>query len=236
MHGGLISYALLAALATALLYAATTDLRRREIDNWLNAAVAAGAPVYWLTSGLGLTAIAFQIGLALVTFLVACGLFAARQMGGGDVKLLTALALWFVPGSFAQVLALMILVGGAASIALAVYNMGRLPGESLRDGVATGAAMLWVLILCAIVFGLATGRPLIDAQAAQALLAWLPKGWLLAVIGLLLLALIVVGLRHIFRRQQGAIAIPYGVAIAGAGLWVIGQSALATPLAAVSFQ
>jgi prepilin peptidase CpaA len=157
-------------------------------------------------------------------------------MGGGDVKLLTALALWFVPGSFAQVLALMILVGGAASIALAVHNMGRLPGESLRDGIATLAAMLWVLILCAIVFGLATGRPLIDAEAAQALFAWLPTGWLLAAIGLLFLALIVVGLRHIFRRQQGAIAIPYGVAIAAAGLWVIGQSALATPLATVSFQ
>lgn len=39
-------YGLVGLLAIALLYAAFTDIRRRQIDNWLNAAIALLAPVY----------------------------------------------------------------------------------------------------------------------------------------------------------------------------------------------
>ena len=88
-------YLLLGGLAIALLVAAFTDIRRRQIDNWLNAAIAAGAPLYWWASGLSLwPGVAWQLGVAAVTLVVLAGLFAIRAMGGGDVKLLTALALW----------------------------------------------------------------------------------------------------------------------------------------------
>jgi len=223
MLGGLISYALLAALATALLFAAVTDLRRREIDNWLNAGIALAAPLYWLAAGLDWVTVLFQIVLALLTFLVACALFAMRQMGGGDVKLLTALALWFVPGSFVQLVIIMGVIGGAASIAMAVSNMQRLPGESLRDSVSTVVAALWVLGACALAYGTATGQPMIASAAIGTLL---PAGWLLALAGIVVLGLFVFGMRHIIQRQRGAIAIPYGVAIAAAGLWVLVQDAL----------
>jgi prepilin peptidase CpaA len=69
MSGVLISYALLAALATGLLIAAFTDLRRREIDNWLTGAIAIGAPLFWLASGTSMLDIGFHVGLALITFL-----------------------------------------------------------------------------------------------------------------------------------------------------------------------
>jgi prepilin peptidase CpaA len=46
MQGGLLSYGLLGALAIALLIAAVTDIRRREIDNWLNGVIALGAPLF----------------------------------------------------------------------------------------------------------------------------------------------------------------------------------------------
>jgi len=223
MLGGLISYALLAALATALLFAAVTDLRRREIDNWLNAGIALAAPLYWLAAGLDWVTVLFQIVLALLTFLVACALFAMRQMGGGDVKLLTALALWFVPGSFVQLVIIMGVIGGAASIAMAVSNMQRLPGESLRDSVSTVVAALWVLGACALAYGTATGQPMIASAAIGTLL---PAGWLLDLAGIVVLGLFVFGMRHIIQRQRGAIAIPYGVAIAAAGLWVLVQDAL----------
>jgi prepilin peptidase CpaA len=230
MLGGLISYALLAALATALLFAAVTDLRRREIDNWLNAAIALSAPLYWLAAGLDWVAVLFQIVLALLTFLVACALFAMRQMGGGDVKLLTALALWFVPGSFVQLIVIMGVIGGAASIAMAVFNMQRLPGESLRDGVSTVVAALWVLGACTLIYGAATGQPMFAPAAIGALLATLPAGWPLAVLGIALLGLLATGMSHIVRRQRGAIAIPYGVAISAAGLWVLAQNTISGPL------
>jgi prepilin peptidase CpaA len=227
MPGGWISYALLAALATALLVAAITDLRRREIDNWLNAAIALAAPLYWLAAGLGWVDVLFQVLLAALTFLFAAALFAMRQMGGGDVKLLTALALWIVPGSFVQLIVIMGVIGGGASVAMAVFNMDRRAGESLRDAISTLVAALWVTGACALAYAAATGRPLIDGRAVS---ASLPQVWLLALLGVVALVLVFIGMSHILRRQRGAIPIPYGVAISAAGLWVLAQGALSADL------
>ena len=98
-----ISYGLLIALAIALVFAAFTDMKRRQIDNWLNAAIALGAPVFWWASGLSLWPdVAIQLGVALAAFAVFAGMFALRMMGGGDVKLLTVLALYFYGGDSLQ--------------------------------------------------------------------------------------------------------------------------------------
>lgn len=94
-------YGLLAALAIALLVAAFTDLRSRQIGNWLNGGIALAAPLFWWASGLTLWPdIALQLSVALGTFAVLAVLFAMGAMGGGDVKLLTALALWIEPVPF----------------------------------------------------------------------------------------------------------------------------------------
>lgn len=144
-----IKYGLLAALAIALLVAAFTDLKSRRIANWLNLAIAAGAPLFWIASGLSLWPdIAMQFGVALGTFAILSVLFALKAMGGGDVKLLTALALWIEPMLFLKLIMMMALLGGVLTIVFA--------------------------------------------------------GW------------------HVMRRRKDRIAIPYGVAIALAGLWVIG--------------
>lgn len=226
MSGGLFSYALLAALATALLVAAFTDLRRREIANGLNAAIALCAPLWWLSMGFGWTAIGFQLALAAVTFVVACILFAIRQMGGGDVKLLTALALWFTPASFAQVVVLMAVIGGGASIAMAALNMKRIPGETLRDALAMAVALAWVWGACAVVYALALQRPLIDAGTVEWIMTAVPQAWMMALAFLLATLIFAYGFTHIMRRQKSRLPIPYGIAIAAAGLWVIGNQAL----------
>ena len=54
MRSELITYGLLGLLAIGLLAAAFTDLKRRQIDNWLNAAIALAAPAFWWASGLDL--------------------------------------------------------------------------------------------------------------------------------------------------------------------------------------
>lgn len=226
MPAGYFSYALLTGLATALVIAAYTDIKRREIDNTLNAAIALAAPVYWLSMGLGWEAIGFQLGLALVTFAIACALFVAGQMGGGDVKLLTALALWFAPASFLQLVVLMAILGGAGSVAMAALNMKREPGESLRDAAATFAAIGWVGLAGAVLFALATGRPLIDGATLQSIRAILPQGWAVGLVALAVLAVFILGFLHIVRRQKSRIPVPYGVAIAVAGLWVLGRHAV----------
>ena len=113
MQGNIFIYGLVGALAIALLVAAFTDIRRRQIDNWLNAAIALGAPAYWWAQGLMLWPdVAMQVGVALLAFVVLAGLFALKVMGGGDVKLLSALALWIAPLDFMRMLLFMSLIGG----------------------------------------------------------------------------------------------------------------------------
>ncbi|HAU22117.1 MAG TPA: peptidase [Erythrobacter sp.] len=143
-----LHYGLLVALAIALLFAAFTDIRERKIANWLNAGIALTAPIFWWTSGLALWPdVAMQFGVALAAFAILTGLFALRMMGGGDVKLLTALALWIEPGSFLKLLIIMALVGGALTIVMGVYHAVRRRRERLAIpyGVAIAIGGLWVI-------------------------------------------------------------------------------------------
>ncbi|MBW8784324.1 MAG: prepilin peptidase [Novosphingobium sp.] len=147
MQGGILAYGLLASLAIALLVAAFTDFRRRQIDNWLNAAVALGAPLFWWASGFTWIDIAWQLGIAAATFAVLAGLFAMRAMGGGDVKLLTALALWLRPQWFLQLMVTMALVGGVLTLAFGAWHIARRRKDRLAVpyGIAIAVAGLWVL-------------------------------------------------------------------------------------------
>jgi Flp pilus assembly protein, protease CpaA len=226
MWGGYISYVLLAALATALLVAAFTDLRRREIDNWLNAGIAMAAPLWWVSIGFGWLDIAFQIGLCLLTFAIACVFFAARQMGGGDVKLLAALALWFTPVSFMQVVTLMAVIGGGASVALAAFNMKRIPGQIFRDGVALGSVLIWLAATSMMAIALAMHRPIIGEQAIGVFSSLLPSTIAVIAAVVAVFAILAQGLSHVVRRQKRRLPVPYGIAIAAAGLWVLGDQTL----------
>ncbi len=147
MQGGILTYALLGALATGLLIAAFTDLRRREIDNWLTAAIALTAPLFWLASGLSLGAVGIQFAIALTTFVILTGLFALNMMGGGDVKLLTALSLWIAPLWYMKLIIVMALVGGVLTLIFGAIHMARRKqGQvAVPYGVAISAAGLWVL-------------------------------------------------------------------------------------------
>ncbi len=143
-----LKYALLAGLAIALLVAAFTDLHSRRIGNWLNAAIALGAPLFWWASGLSLWPdIAWQLGVAAVTFAILALLFALRAMGGGDVKLLTALALWVEPALFFNLVIIMALLGGVLTILFAAWHIMRRRRDRLAIpyGVAISMAGLWIL-------------------------------------------------------------------------------------------
>ena len=143
-----LQYALLVGLAIALVTAAITDLRSRHIANWLTGAVALGAPLFWWASGLSLWPdIALQLAVAVAAFAILAALFAIRAMGGGDVKLLTALALWIAPLQFGQLIVLMALLGGVLTLVFGVRHVLQRRKERLAIpyGVAISAAGLWIL-------------------------------------------------------------------------------------------
>ena len=148
MTGGLLVYGLLAALAIALLGAAISDLRTRLIHNWLTFGIAAAAPLYWWASGLSLwPGVGAQLALGLAAFAVLAGLFAAGAMGGGDVKLLAALALWLPWHPFLELVLIMALLGGVQTLVFAVrHRIARHSGKlEIPYGVAIAGAGLWVI-------------------------------------------------------------------------------------------
>ena len=146
--------------ASALVWAAANDVRFYQIPNLAPAVVAVAfllmatvmRPVFVLT-GLGTGAGVFAVGALL---------FARRLMGGGDVKLLAAAALWCGPGLLAPFALVTSLTGAALAVVMLSPLGRRLPAPptdgwapsgagfaALRQptpfGVAIAAGGLWVL-------------------------------------------------------------------------------------------
>jgi prepilin peptidase CpaA len=150
-------YGLLVALAIALLFAGFTDLRSRRIDNWLNAGIALAAPLFWWACQFSLLpegpslftppSVVMQLAVAGGTFAVLTALFAMGAMGGGDVKLLSALSLWIAPWPFFKLVVMMALIGGVLTILFAAWHVMRRQREKLAIpyGVAIAMAGLWTL-------------------------------------------------------------------------------------------
>jgi prepilin peptidase CpaA len=139
-------YILLGALAIALVFAAYTDWRERIIENWLNLGIALCAPLFWWATGVHLWPdAALQIGLFLLATLLFAGFFALGAMGGGDVKLLGALALWIPPVPFISFLMVMSILGGLLTvIMMARQKLLKLTGPlEVPYGVAISLAALW---------------------------------------------------------------------------------------------
>ena len=139
---------LVSALACGLIYAAATDIKARIIPNPLVVAIAVVAPLYWWATGLLLWPdIGWQLGVAGIVFAIGAGLFALGQMGGGDVKLLTALALWFPPLSMLNLLIIMALIGAALTLFMLIrHKWQKAEGRpEIPYGVAIALAGLWML-------------------------------------------------------------------------------------------
>jgi prepilin peptidase CpaA len=139
---------LIGALAVMLLVAAIGDLRTREISNWLNGAIALLAIPFWWSMGLSLWPdVAIQIGVALGVFLAFALLFHFGAMGGGDVKMVAALALWLPPAAVLTVLVIMSIGGGVLTLAMLIRHRLRKSGEQLEIpyGVAIAFGGLWVI-------------------------------------------------------------------------------------------
>lgn len=221
MPDGAIAYGLLGGLAIALLVAAFTDLKRRQIDNGLTAVVALAAPAYWWAAGYGLSAVAWQVGVAVIVFATCLAVFARGSMGGGDVKLLVALALWLPPMPYFQLLFMMAVVGGAMSIVAGARNLAIEPGERGVRLLVIAATALWLLSSLYVVRVMNGAEPFdLAATAAQVAPAWLGLTLIYGVLAAAI-AVVVVGARTIARRQKSRVPVPYGLAISVAGLWVL---------------
>jgi prepilin peptidase CpaA len=147
MQGG-ISWMLIAILAAALAVAAFGDWRSRTIPNRLNAAIALLAIPFWWANGLALWPdIAVQIGVAAAIFALFALAFRFGAMGGGDVKLVAALALWLPAGAVLKLLVIMSIAGGLLTVAMLARHRIAKPGAELEIpyGIAIAFGGFWLI-------------------------------------------------------------------------------------------
>jgi prepilin peptidase CpaA len=148
MFNGAFTLSLLLLLAVMLVVAATIDVRTFTISNRLNLTVALLAPLYWLSVALPVwPSVGIQLAAGAAVFVLLSGAFYAGMMGGGDVKLASALALWFSPASTVKFLVLMSLAGGVLTIGmLALHRARRRSGRpEIPYGVAIAFGGLVIL-------------------------------------------------------------------------------------------
>ncbi len=236
MQSEISTYVLLAGLAIALLWVIVTDLKCRTISNRLTMAVALGAPVFWLSTGLPLwPGVALQIGLAAIVFAVCCILFAIRQMGGGDVKLLSALALWVPPSQFTLLLVAMAMLGWVLTMAIGAWRVAHsttVRTRPLRDAILLGLGTAIAALFASAVLGgprLSVPADLLGSVTTSPI----------AVVGLMLapfiiLLVVTLGSIRIIRRHDRDLWVPYGPAISLAALWVMASGQMFRPVGAIA--
>ena len=145
---GVIADFLVALLAAMLIVAATGDVRSRIIPNWLNAAIALLAIPFWWLSGLApWPDMAAQLAVSAALLALFALLFRFGMMGGGDVKLVAALALWLPFAAVVKLLVIMSIAGGLLSAAMLVRRRFHGNGEPVEVpyGVAIAFGGFWLI-------------------------------------------------------------------------------------------
>ena len=172
-----MSHPIAIALLIALALAALSDVRHRRIPHALVAVIA----TLWLATVPALGPSAAAAALATAGGVLAAGIVVWRcgWLGGGDVKLIAALALWAGPDQVAGLLLTIALSGGA--LALLVMLRARIVQMPLFFVAQVQAARL--------------------TPAALRLPAW--------------------------PSANAARSLPYGVAVACGGAWLVHRLAFA---------
>ena len=119
MAADLMRVGLVLALSGVLVAAGVEDARIREIADRKSMGIALLAPLWWWANGASLwPGAAIQVAVSLVVFTLFAFAFAKGAMGGGDVKLITAVSLWLPWQHLIGMLMTMSIVGGIATLAM----------------------------------------------------------------------------------------------------------------------
>jgi prepilin peptidase CpaA len=148
MMNGEFTLALLGLLAAILVWIAIVDVRTYTISDRLNLAIALLAPVYWWSAGVSLWPdAAIRVGVGIAVFLLFAGAFYMNVMGGGDVKLAGALALWFTPYETLTLIVIMSIAGGILTlIVVGLHHLHKKTGRpEVPYGVAIAVGGMWLL-------------------------------------------------------------------------------------------
>lgn len=104
-----------------LIFAGISDAISMTIPNKVSLLLVAGFVCLAPFSGLSLEAIGVHVLVGFVVLVVGIALFAMNWLGGGDVKLIAACALWFGADNLAPFLFAMAIYGGV--LCVIIFNI-----------------------------------------------------------------------------------------------------------------
>jgi prepilin peptidase CpaA len=117
-----LEVALLTVLPGAVAFAAAMDLLTMTIPNRVSAAMAVAFFPLAALAGLGPAEIASHIGAGLLLLVIGLLLFIGGWFGGGDAKLMAAIALWL---GFENLVAYLVYVALAGGVLAALFSSVR---------------------------------------------------------------------------------------------------------------
>jgi prepilin peptidase CpaA len=112
--------------------AAVSDLATMTIPNGIPLALVALFLVTVLLGPLDVEAVAWHVGAGLLMFAITIGLFAFGLIGGGDAKLMPAIAVWLGPAALMPFVFHTAMAGGLIAVTFLILR--RLPQPSGAAG------------------------------------------------------------------------------------------------------
>lgn len=140
--------AVLTMFGCLLIWAAWTDVTRFIIPNIISLLLVGLYPVHVLLAGLPQGMWMIALGMAVVVFITGFVMFMMNVMGGGDVKLMSAVILWIGPAYmlpfFAATLAAAVVLALISAVRLAIKlenqqdSLSASPQSAMVSGVDAG--------------------------------------------------------------------------------------------------
>ncbi|MBI1338844.1 hypothetical protein GC169_01350 [bacterium] len=117
---------MITAFSALLLWAAFSDLATMQIPNRISILIAALFLPAAAVAGLGPAAVGVHLAFGAGALIICAGLFYLGVFGGGDAKLIAAIALWTGPTAIAPFLFWTALAGGVLAGTLIVLRRMKL--------------------------------------------------------------------------------------------------------------
>ncbi len=166
----MFDYSLLLVFPAAMAFAAAMDMLTMTIPNRVSLLLLGGFLLATPLAGLSLEAFAMHLAAGAVVLTVGFALFAAGLIGGGDVKLLAASALWLGFSHLFAYIFMVTMIGGMLALVFVLLR-SYFPEGSLRVprwllrlqaketgipyGIAIAAAAMWLYPRTELFHGLA---------------------------------------------------------------------------------
>jgi len=122
-------------------YAMITDLRELRVPNWVPLSIAGLFLFPSVTEGA--SGLPMHLLIAAAVLVAGFAMFVAGVFGGGDAKLLSALALWMGPANLVAFVLLTTLFGGATAVVLVGLKKLLIFNPALENHAAIARPLAW---------------------------------------------------------------------------------------------